>query len=221
MSKQQLIQMTALISGLIAIVIAVNLSIWQPAHGINMTPTSIPAIVPIASLDTTPSLGLSISDSTGTSMVYVPAGCFMMGSDDPYDDVYSGGVPFKMCFSNGYWIDKTDVTNATYQKFIDAGGYGQQGTWWSDAGWFWLHSMNTQHPYNYDGFTDAQQPRVGVMWYEAYAYCRWRGARLPTEPEWEYAARGPNSLIYPWGNTFDSSRVVYADNSNSKIRPSR
>jgi len=142
-----------------------------------------------------------------------------MGSGGSHSDPFFGGTPFKMCFSEGYWIDKTDVTNVAYQKFIDAGGYEQQGTWWSDTGWSWLHSISVDRPHNYDGFTDPQQPRVGEMWYEAYAYCRWRGARLPTEPEWEYAARGPNVPAYPWGNTFDPSKAVYDGNSGGKSAP--
>ena len=152
----------------------------------------------------------------------VPAGCFMMGSgDSPQNYEYKGytaqygGDPFLMCFSKGYWIDKTVVTNSAYQKFIDAGGYNEKGTWWSDPGWTWLKQPDRQRPYDYYGFTDSQQPRVGEMWYEAGAYCRWRGARLPTEPEWEYAARGPNNWIYPWGNAFDPSKVVFgADEYN-------
>ena len=167
----------------------------------------------------TPTLGTVVTDGSGTLMDYVPPGCFMMGKDAAIDRNGHRVTPFKMCLTKGYWIDQTDVTNAAYQKFIDAGGYNQPGTWWNDVGWAWLSkdsgfwarvwSFNGPHPYDYEGFTAPQQPRVGIMWYEASAYCRWRGARLPTEPEWEYAARGPNSLDYPWGNTFDPAKVVY------------
>ena len=52
---------------------------------------------------------------------------------------------------------------------------------------------------------------MGVSWYEAEAYANWRGGRLPTEAEWEYAARGPNSLIYPWGNEFDGTKLNFCD----------
>lgn len=55
-----------------------------------------------------------------------------------------------------------------------------------------------------------------MTWFEAFAYCRWRGGRLPTEAEWEWAARGPDNRVYPWGNTFDAKRVIYRDNSGGK-----
>jgi formylglycine-generating enzyme required for sulfatase activity len=72
--------------------------------------------------------------------------------------------------------------------------------------------------------SDPQQPRVCLKWYEAEAYANWRTQaasdgtvyRLPTEAEWEYAARGPQSLIYPWGNSFDSSRLNYCDKNCSE-----
>ncbi|TVR20152.1 MAG: ergothioneine biosynthesis protein EgtB, partial [Anaerolineaceae bacterium] len=65
-------------------------------------------------------------------------------------------------------------------------------------------------------FNGANQPVVGVLWYEAMAYAEWRGCRLPTEAEWEYSARGPNSLIYPWGDEFDGDNLVYWGNSNDR-----
>src|SRR5262249_39535266 len=60
-------------------------------------------------------------------------------------------------------------------------------------------------------FIAPTQPRAGITWYEADAYARWRGGRLPTESEWEYAARGPDDNIYPWGNTFDPTKLNYCD----------
>jgi formylglycine-generating enzyme required for sulfatase activity len=116
-----------------------------------------------------------------------------------------------VCITQGYWLDTYEVTNAAYQKFIDAGGYSKRDYWsadgWASDGWLWLLGQVTKAPSDYTGFTDAQQPRVGISWYEAEAYAKWRGGRLPTEAEWEYAARGPQSLIYPWGNTWDSSKA--------------
>ena len=97
------------------------------------------------------SAGTAAVDPRGTMMVYVPAGCFMMGNDPAKDSQAQPDEQpqFKMCFANGFWIDKTDVTNAAYNQFINAGGYERQGTWWTDAGWQWLQSENSQgttHP---------------------------------------------------------------------------
>ncbi len=220
MRKPRLAKALTLVSGSMIVIAAVGLGIWQAEHNVKTTPPPMPTVVFVLPQGTTPASGLTVWDSTATPMVYVPAGCFLMGSGgDTRKNHYSGGTAFQMCFSAGYWIDKTDVTNSAFQRFINAGGYEQQGTWWTDAGWDWLHLIDVQRPYNYDGFTEPQQPRVGIMWYEADAYCRWRGARLPTEPEWEYAARGPEVPIYPWGNAFDPSKVVYAANSGDKPAP--
>lgn len=133
-------------------------------------------------------------------MVYVPAGCFFMGSDRGSDNERP---THEQCFSQAetFWIDQFEVTNEQYTRFIEADGYQTHG-WWTEGGWSFLQTDNGFHPGDMDGFTDPQQPRVGVTWYEADAYCRWRGARLPTEREWEYAARGPDSRVYPWGNEF-------------------
>jgi formylglycine-generating enzyme required for sulfatase activity len=214
MRKPRLTKVLTLVSGSLVVIVAVGLGIWQARHNVNTTPPPIPTVVLVLPQGTVPSLGLSVVDSTATPMVYVPAGCFYMGSGNTR--ALSGETAFQMCFSAGYWIDKTDVTNIAFQKFIDGGGYERQSTWWTDAGWAWLHETDIQRPHNYDGFTEPQQPRVGIMWYEADAYCRWRGARLPTEPEWEYAARGPDVPIYPWGNIFEPSKAVYAANSGGK-----
>src|SRR5579871_4671985 len=190
MKPQRSLRLPIIIGLLIITALGISFDAWKVIRIMISTPTPIPAIVLNLAPDATPSLGLSVLDSTGTAMVYVPAGCFIMGKDALPDDFGNTERPFKMCLPHGYWIDKNDVTNADYQQFIDAGGYDQQGNWWSDPGWAWvdrstLFSLNGSRPYNYDGFTAPQQPRVGVEWYEASAYCHWRGARLPTEPEWE------------------------------------
>ena len=195
------------------------------------TPTLTPTYAPTDTLTTSNRPIPTVADDkqwtpllqavSNTQMALVPPGCFKMGSDPMDKDARPDEQPqFQMCFSQPLWIDVNDVTNADYQKFIDAGGYKQQGTWWTDAGWTWYQgNKNYGHPANYSGFTDANQPRVGITWYEAHAYCQWRGARLPTEAEWEYAARGPSDPIYPWGfhsaDVFDSSKVVSSVGSST------
>jgi formylglycine-generating enzyme required for sulfatase activity len=115
------------------------------------------------------------------TMVYVPAGEFLMGSGagEGLDDEH----PQHAVYLDAFWIDKTEVTNAQYQKCVEAGACGE--------------------PY-YANRTDLSapgQPVVGVNWFQVEAYCKWAGARLPTEAEWEKAARGPDGRIYPWGNS--------------------
>jgi formylglycine-generating enzyme required for sulfatase activity len=143
------------------------------------------------------------ADGKGITQVQVPAGCFLMGSNAPRD--LSGQIKDQtqrqVCLTDSYWIDQYEVSNADYQQFIAAGGYQTQD-YWSAEGWQWLQDNNRQGPTDYRGTTDPDQPRVGVSLFEAQAYAQWRGGRLPTEAEWEYAARGPQSLLYPWGNSF-------------------
>ncbi len=148
------------------------------------------------------------TDANGVTQVYVPAGCFMMGSDPAKDKVArpEEQPQHEVCITRSYWIDAYEVTDADYQKFIDDGGYSNPA-YWSADGWQWKRSNDVTGPKNDSGFTSLQQPRVGVSWYEADAYARWRGGRLPSEAEWEYAARGPSSSIYPWGDTWDGSRL--------------
>jgi formylglycine-generating enzyme required for sulfatase activity len=147
-------------------------------------------------------------------MVYVPPGEFMMGSND-YDEE-KPVHPVRVV--RGFWLGLTPVTNAMYAKFVADGGYTTQ-TYWTPEGWQWRQTKSQTGPQDYDGFAAPDQPRVGVTWYEAVAFCNWAGLRLPTEAEWEYAARGPENRLYPWGNDFDPSRVICWENSGGKTHP--
>jgi formylglycine-generating enzyme required for sulfatase activity len=169
----------------------------------------------------TPSLvaGTERTDNFGIVQLYVPAGCFMMGSDPRQDpNTLTDEQPqHQVCFTNGYWLDKFDVTNAAFAAFVKAGGYNNDSLWSTD-GLNWKQSKKISGPdITCTQFSNQpNQPRVCVNYYEAEAYANWRGGKLPTEAEWEYAARGTEDLIYPWGNTFVQSKTNTAKAGHAK-----
>ncbi len=153
-----------------------------------------------------------MTDLDGVTMVYVPPGNFIMGSSAISDDEKP---PHNVTITQGFWLDLTPVTNAMYARFVKTGGY-RKPELWTPGGWQWVQANKKAGPHDYEGFTEPDQPRVGITWFEAFAYCRWRGGRLPTEAEWEWAARGPKNRVYPWGNCFDANRVIFGGNSAGK-----
>ena len=136
-------------------------------------------------------------------MVYIPPGEFIMGSEEVDTEglgkefglrkerYYEDETPMRRVFLEGYYIDTYEVTNAQYKKYLDETGYTPPPTW-----------ENGTFP---DG--EADHPVTYVTWYEAHAYCKWAGKRLPTEAEWEKAARGTDGRRYPWGDEFSGDRA--------------
>jgi formylglycine-generating enzyme required for sulfatase activity len=169
-----------------------------------------------------PATGEVRVDQRGIEQVWVPAGSFLMGTEDVSGleppswaqvELISEQPQHEVHLSSGYWIDKHEVTNAAFQAFVDDGGYLKQ-EYWSEEGWQWVSRQSLDKlPLQCVEEDAPNLPRVCVTWYEAEAYAHWRGGRLPTEAEWEYAARGPESLIYPWGNTFDSAKANVVDST--------
>lgn len=158
-------------------------------------------------------------DAKAIAQVYVPPGCFQMGSNaEQIGAALQLGPPswvkksikneqpeHEVCLTNGYWIDQTEVTLEAFAAFVADGGYDKANLW-SPEGQAWLAAQDkAQLPVNCLPGAPANFPRVCVTWFEAEAYAAWRGGRLPTEAEWEFAARGPDSLVYPWGNVWDAS----------------
>jgi serine/threonine-protein kinase len=118
-------------------------------------------------------------------MVLVEGGTYVIGRDDS-DEIESPEHTIQLA---PFYIDRTEVTNAEYKKFIDATSYNPPSNW-----------VNRTYP---EG--RAAYPVTGVTWQDAANYAAWAGKRLPTESEWEAAARGKNGLKYPWGNVWASN----------------
>jgi len=153
--------------------------------------------------------------------ITIPAGNFTMGSlpTDPY--AQSNEQPQHTVYLDAYQISKYEITNAQYQAFMEAGGYSNSAYWTAD-GWNWRTTNNITQPYWWStgeynsGPSFPNHPVVGVSWYEAYAFCQWAGGHLPTEAQWEKAARGMDSSNYwPWGSTWDASKC----NSSENVSP--
>ncbi len=127
---------------------------------------------------------------SSSGMAMIPAGCFDMG--DHFSEGYSNELPVhNVCITSDFYMDVHEVTNAEYEACVDAGACTAPQYSYS----------NTRDPYygnpDYDNY-----PVIWVDWNQATDYCTWAGKRLPTEAEWEYAARGGLSgKRYPWGDT--------------------
>ncbi|MGD9050076.1 MAG: formylglycine-generating enzyme family protein [Anaerolineae bacterium] len=119
----------------------------------------------------------------GAAMVSVPAGTFLMGSTNGDPGAGDNEKPRHTVYLDAFWIDESEVTNAQYRRCVEAGACQQPGCWEDD-----LRSA-------------PDQPVVCVTWHAAQAYAAWAGGRLPTEAEWEKAARGTDGRTYPWGNS--------------------
>jgi formylglycine-generating enzyme required for sulfatase activity len=141
-----------------------------------------------------------IQQFAGVEMVFVPSGCFWMGSLSLIRET----PVVEICFDFPFWIDRYEVTNAQFEQFD---GNAQQESHFCD--------LNLDNAITSDERAAcANLPRESITWFEARDYCtinRDSNTRLPTEAEWEYAARGPNSLVYPWGNSFDETFLNYGD----------
>ena len=127
--------------------------------------------------------------------LYIPAGEFNMGFDNGDDNE----KPIHTVYLNEYWIDQTEVTNTQYALCVAAGHCTKP--------------LNLESQINswYQDEELSDHPVVFVDWNQANAYCTWAGRRLPTEAEWEKAARGSDGRLYPWGDEFDSTKVNYCD----------
>ncbi len=125
-------------------------------------------------------------------MAYIPAGDFIMGSEGTEPDE----SPLHKVYLDTFYIDKYEVTNAEYRKFF-------------------FYDTHRQPSYPFDpSLGGDMQPVVGISWKDAFEYCKWAGKRLPTEAEWEKAAKGKSATIYPWGDKWNTD---YANNAQTGL----
>ena len=142
-------------------------------------------------------------------MVPVPDGNFIMGASPEEQEVVlrfgfpaawenmkplvESSGPRHEVYLDSFYIDRYEVTNTQYEAFTELTGHREPGN------------------RLYDDHNRSNQPVVGVSWHDASAFCEWAGKRLPTEAEWEKAARGPEGLAYPWGDLWDPNRLWSID----------
>jgi len=159
----------------------------QPISGEAASPTPAgPTATPFPTSTPRPAATATSAPSNKPNTVYIPGGPFILGSNTGLEDE----TPQQEISISAFNIDVYPVTNAEYKQFVDATGHSTPRTW--EGG-------------TYPADT-ADHPVVWVNWEDAKAYCEWAGKRLPTELEWEKAARGTDGRTYPWGESFDASK---------------
>jgi formylglycine-generating enzyme required for sulfatase activity len=177
-----------------------------------------------------------IRAADGMNMVYVTAGEFDMGNtgiqwmwnvsliDQELDlQVYIDESPQHTVYLDSYWFDQTEVTTEMFRRFAESTGFettAEREGWgmpWTDGPkedeWPHVPGTDWQHPHGPESVALDDHPVVQVSWDDASAYCDWVGGRLPTEAQWEKAARGTDSRLWPWGDTYDGNRGSFCDAS--------
>ncbi len=162
-----------------------------------LAPTPTP--LPVPTIPPTPTPEPFITE-TGSRMLYMPGGIFRLGNDEGENNE----KPSQLIRVDAFFIDETEVTNGQYALCVAAGVCNPPHS-----------SEATYHPSYYGDPTYDDYPVIQVNWYDALAFCEWRGARLPSETEWEKAAGFDPvqsiKLRYPWGDAFDGTKLNYCD----------
>lgn len=140
-----------------------------------------------------PTARVRVREIDGMVQAYVPAGEFVMGAEANTRRDFSNKSPAHRVYLDAFWMDQTEVTNAMYARCVQAGKCK-----------FSVEEAATEIHFDDPDYVD--HPVVYVRWEWAQAYCQWAGGRLPSEAEWEKAARGTDERKYPWGNEPPSAR---------------
>jgi formylglycine-generating enzyme required for sulfatase activity len=167
-------------------------------------------------VDSTRHAAVVSNDSTAAppdSMVWIEGGTFMMGSEDGDDDE----KPVHQVMVSGFYMDRTEVTNKLYDACVQAGKclpahYDDSSAYVVCRGGKWKKGIVGQE------FRGPHQPVVAVTWEQAKTYCRWRGGRLPTEAEWEYACRAGQTMKHSWDYDSNDEYAWYGENSDNRTQ---
>ncbi len=197
-----------LIVGVFGMVLLTGILLLSPTNNTNGSGSQL--MTPLAGRVYPEAGATLIYPKDDSVMVFIPDGEFKLGSlpDDPDSSVDE--YPQHPVYLSAYWIDRTEVTNAAFQKFVEASGYKtdaeKAGTsrlyQEKNQDWELTQGVDWRHPQGLESnITGLEKlPVVHVSWNDAKAYCEWAGKRLPSEAEWEKAARGTDLRKYAWGN---------------------
>ena len=186
------------------------------------TPTAIPTETPTPAPTAIPTLAAGatqVSPTGSVTMVYVPAGEFLYGSTTDDKGADPDEFPQRSINLDAFWIGQTEVTNAMYAAFLNEMGNQMEGR----ANWLNPFEStvrieqvngNWQPVPGYENY-----PVVGVTWYGSRAFCNWAGGDLPTEAQWEKAARGTDGRIYPWGNDVNCDNAEFYNCKGRQLKP--
>jgi len=154
-----------------------------PIRALSSTPT--PRLLPTPSVE--PGAGVTrVSPVDGMTSIYIPSGSFLMGTTEDSEFKPQEEMPQHNVYLDGFWIDKVPVTIAQYKQCVASGKC------------FAIVTQSIFPEYNNPDY--AEHPMTYVNWDSASIYCAWVGGQIPTEAQWEKAARGTDGRLYPWGN---------------------